>query len=188
MPTRAVARDKRRLKSSGGKCTSLPRVRAAHGASRSSSSGRASHHELLDGDYGGIRHLKLPSARPLGICATAKAAGVYSLRNQLRWHRSTSSLSTLDANLTTSGFGAAVLQQLRPVLPVLAYNYIECFIITIFGGGGSSGTHGCGLHCGLLNIYSSTSFCASLGAGRAGVCCVCAGVHRAPQHPIASLY
>jgi hypothetical protein len=36
------------------------------------------------------------------------------------------------------------IQQLaRPVLPVL-YNYTGYFIITIFGGGGSSGT-GCGI-------------------------------------------
>jgi hypothetical protein len=76
MSTRAVARDKRRLKSSGVKDTSLPRssacspsILAAHaGASRSSSSGRASHHELLDEDYGGI-YLELPSASCPGVFA-----------------------------------------------------------------------------------------------------------------------
>jgi hypothetical protein len=49
------------------------------------SSGRASHHELLDGDYGG--HLELPSARFRSICATTKVAGVYSLRKQLGYMR-----------------------------------------------------------------------------------------------------
>jgi hypothetical protein len=33
-----------------------------------------------------------------------------------------------------------------------------------------------------------TSFCASLEAGKAGVCCVCVGFHRTPQQPLASLY
>jgi hypothetical protein len=87
--------------------------------------------------------------------------------------------STPDEKLTTSDFGAAVLQQLWPVTPVL-YNYIE---YDIWGGGW--------LFWDWLRsttVYSSTSFCASLEAGRAGVCCVCAGVHRAPQQPLASLY
>jgi hypothetical protein len=40
------------------------------------------------------------------------------------------------------------------------------------------------VYCGLFLLLRC---CASLGAGRAGVCCACAGARRAPQQPLARL-
>jgi hypothetical protein len=44
------------------------------------------------------------------------------------------------------------------------------------------------VYCGLFFYFVLRFSLLSLEAGGAGVCCVCAGVHRAPQQPLPGLY
>jgi hypothetical protein len=55
-------------------------------------------------------------------------------------------------------------------------------VLFLEGGWWLFGTGG-----GLLRLILLLRSCASLEAGRAGVCCVCFGFNRTPQQPLASL-
>ena len=114
MSTRAVARDKRRLKSSGGNDALLPRVRAVLLYLQ-----HTGHPDLLLADVPRITNywMKITGASE----AASRKVPEYLHNGQGRWRllakESTQMVqkyiqSTLDEKLTTSDFGAAILQQL----------------------------------------------------------------------------
>ena len=114
MSTRAVARDKRRLKSSGGNDALLPRVRAVLLYLQ-----HTGHPDLLLADVPRITNywMKITGASE----AASRKVPEYLRNGQGRWRLLAKEptqmvqkyiQSTLDEKLTTSDFGAAVLQQL----------------------------------------------------------------------------